>query len=222
MKSILVTGGNRGIGKEICRQLAAAGHEVYLGSRDQGKGEAAAQGMEGSVTVLSLDLNDPAQMTEAVKSISRLDVLINNAAIMTGSVGADTVDLEEVRRVFETNFWGAWRLSQLVLPLLYQSSDARIVNLSSGMGALDDLKGGRYAPYRMSKAGINALTLQLSGDLRGRVIVNSMCPGWVQTDMGGAGATRPVEKGAETAVWLATAPNIPTGRFWRDRREIPW
>ena len=222
MKTILVTGGNRGIGKEICRQLAGHGHRVVLGARDQAKGKAAAAEMQGEVQVLELDVSNPDGMEQAIGKLTQLDVLINNAAIMTGSEGADRVDLTEVRRLFDTNFWGAWRLSQLVLPLLYQSEDARIINLSSGMGSLKDLQGGSYAAYRMSKAGINALTLQMHGDLRGRVSVNSMCPGWVQTDMGGAGAPRPVAKGAETAVWLATASGIPSGKFWRDMKEIPW
>jgi NAD(P)-dependent dehydrogenase (short-subunit alcohol dehydrogenase family) len=144
-----------------------------------------------------------------------LDILINNAAIGTGTTGAVNADLNEVRQIMETNFYGPWRLSLALLPMLKKSREGRIINLSSGMCALEDLNGG-YAGYRLSKAGLNALTILMANELRGTNLkVNAMCPGWVRTDMGGSGAPRPLEKGAETAVWLATIPDGgPSGLVW--------
>lgn len=226
MKKILVTGGNRGIGREICRQLAAAGHWVLLGARDEEKGRAAAAGMEGHVEVLRLDMGDEASMVAAAELVAdrhgHLDVLINNAAIMTGSSPTHTVPIDEVRRVMDVNFFGPLRLSQLLFPLLRNAKEGRIINVSSGMGAHEDLTGG-YAAYRLSKAALNDLTILMAGDLRSFGIkVNAMCPGWVKTDMGGAGAQREVAEGADTAYWLATTDTFPTGRFFRDRKMIPW
>jgi NAD(P)-dependent dehydrogenase (short-subunit alcohol dehydrogenase family) len=120
----------------------------------------------------------------------------------------------------ETNTFGAWRLTQAMLPLLRRSEHPRVVNVSSGAGQLTEMNGGIH-PYRMSKTGMNVLTRTLADD--GEVIINSMCPGWVRTDMGGPGASRSVEEGADTAVWLATLPDDgPTGGFFRDRKPIPW
>lgn len=227
MKTILVSGGNRGIGREICRQLAAKGHRVLLGARDVEKGRAAAEGMEGSVEVLALDMGSEASMAAAADHVRSqygcLDVLINNAAIMNGRENTRNVDLAEVRRVMDTNFFGPFRLSQLLAPLLEKAGEGRIVNLSSGMGAHADLEGGGYAPYRLSKAALNDLTILMAADLQQHGIsVNAMCPGWVKTEMGGPNAQREVAQGADTAVWLATAASIPSGKFFRDRKEIAW
>ena len=129
--------------------------------------------------------------------------------------------MEEVQEVLETNVYGAWKLTQAMLPLLKKSKDGRVVNMSSQMGALDSLQGG-YAPYRMSKTFLNGLTILLANELKGQVTVNAMCPGWVRTAMGGPGAHRSVEEGADTAIWLATADKIPNGKFIRDRKVMPW
>lgn len=224
-KIILVTGGNRGIGRGICTELAHQGHTVLLGSRSVEDGEEAASAIGGDVTAVKLDVTEDADIMKAAKIISdrfgHLDVLINNAGIISTSAGATSAEPKEVTRVMETNFQGAWRVVQLMLPLLEKSKDGRIVNMSSGMGALDDLTGG-HAAYRLSKTALNGLTILLSNELQGRVRVNAMCPGWVRTEMGGEGASRSVEQGADTAVWLATAETIPTGKFFRDRQEIPW
>jgi NAD(P)-dependent dehydrogenase (short-subunit alcohol dehydrogenase family) len=151
----------------------------------------------------------------------RLDSLVNNAGIGGSySDNAAESDLEEARRTLETNLFGAWRLAQAALPLLRDSDDPRIVNVSSGAGQLDDMQGG-YPAYRISKSGLNALTRILAAE-EGRVRVNSLCPGWVRTDMGGSGAPRSVEEGADTAVWLATDPGVGSGGFYRDRKPIPW
>jgi NAD(P)-dependent dehydrogenase (short-subunit alcohol dehydrogenase family) len=152
--------------------------------------------------------------------VARLDVLVNNAGVEGPAGRAAEVDLEDAHRVLETNLFGAWRLAHATLPLLRASDDARIVNVSSGMGQLAEMGGG-YSAYRVSKAALNALTRVLAADEPG-IRVNSICPGWVRTDMGGSGAPRSIEQGADTAVWLATAPEIPNASFLRDRKEIPW
>ena len=133
-----------------------------------------------------------------------------------------SVNIEEVKRIMETNFYGPMRMNKTFLPLLKKSDEARIINISSGMGALNSLTGG-YAGYRLSKTGLNAQTILLSHELKQTGIkVFSVCPGWVKTDMGGKSAPRPVEKGAETAVWLATEKNPASGKFFRDKKIISW
>ena len=226
-KTILVTGGNRGIGKEICRQLTAMGHQVLLGSRSVEKGKAAAESMEGNVEVVQIDVTLPEQIEALAAHIEtkygQLDVLINNSGIGIGSSGASDINLNEARSVIETNFFGVWQSILILLPLLKKSSDARIVNMSSGMGSISEMvhRTG-YAGYRISKSALNALSILLSNELKGEVKVNSMCPGWVRTDMGGPEADRSVEEGADTAVWLATADKTPNGKFLRDRQVIEW
>ena len=151
-----------------------------------------------------------------------LDILVNNAGIGgdTGSRGSDA-DLAEVKATVDTNLFGAWRLAKALIPLMERSGNGRIVNVSSGMGQLSDMGGGAPS-YRLSKAGLNVLTRILSSELAGSGIkVNSVCPGWVKTDMGGASASKEVEDGADTPVWLATLPDDgPTGGFFRDRKPI--
>ncbi len=226
----LVSGANRGIGLEIARQLVAGGHQVLLGSRDLGAGERAGAAIEpqGSrVSAIELDVADPASVESAAARISsdprRLDVLVNNAGDFGSPAGASDTDLGEAHAVLETNLFGAWRLTQSVIPLLRSSSRGRIVNVSSGAGQLAEMEGGRAA-YRISKTALNALTRVLAADEAGSgILVNSLCPGWVRTRMGGESATRSVEEGADTAVWLATLPDDgPSGGFFRDRQPIPW
>ena len=219
----LVTGANRGIGLEVCRQLAQRGYRVVLGARDPAKGARAARQVGGDISPVALDVADPESVAAAAASLDRLDVLVNNAAILydTWQRGVDA-DLDQVREAFETNVLGAWRVTQAVLPRLRASTAGRIVNVSSGAGALTDMGGGTPA-YRTSKAALNALTRILAAELRGdRILVNSVCPGWVATDMGGAGG-RPVADGAAGIVWAATLPDDgPTGGFFRDGRPIAW
>jgi NAD(P)-dependent dehydrogenase (short-subunit alcohol dehydrogenase family) len=149
---------------------------------------------------------------------------VNNAGISIdrGQYGVGA-DLDVVRETLEMNLFGAWRLCEAFVPLMQRNRYGRIVNISSGMGALNDMGGGSPA-YRVSKTSLNALTRVLASELRGTgILVNSVCPGWVQTDMGGLGASRTVEEGADTPVWAATLPNNgPNGCFFRDRRQIPW
>jgi NAD(P)-dependent dehydrogenase (short-subunit alcohol dehydrogenase family) len=207
----------------VCRQLAQGGHRVLLGSRDPAKGTRAARQVGGEITPVQLDVADRESVRAAAAGLDRLDVLVNNAAILydTWQRGVDA-DLDRVREAFETNLLGAWCVTQACLPLLRRSSAARIVNVSSGAGALHDMGGGTPA-YRTSKAALNALTRILAAELRGeRILVNAVCPGWVATDMGGAGG-RPVQQGAAGIVWAATLPDDgPTGGFFRDQRPIAW
>ncbi|MBY0224719.1 MAG: SDR family oxidoreductase [Hyphomicrobium sp.] len=231
----LVSGGNRGIGLEIARQLARRGMLVVIGSRDLEKGQAAAKTIidEGYPTeVVRLDITDEASVAAAVEEIvlrhGRIDILVNNAAILIDGPGGFKSSLFELkadtaRQTFETNVLGPLRLTQAVVPIMERNGYGRIVNLSSGAGQLSDMRSG-FPAYRMSKTALNALTRITASELASTNIkVNAVCPGWVRTDMGGAEAERPVEIGAETPVWLATLPeNGPTGGFFRDKRSIPW
>jgi NAD(P)-dependent dehydrogenase (short-subunit alcohol dehydrogenase family) len=225
----LVSGGNRGLGLEVARRLAEDGYRVVIGSRDPARGEEAAREVGRSATACRLDLTDPESIEACISTIEerfgRLDVLVNNAAIEGGgwSTSATDVDLDEVRDTLETNLFGAWKLTQAALPLMRRNGYGRIVNLSSGMGQLSDM-GGHAPAYRISKTGLNALTRMLSAELIGEnILVNSSCPGWVRTDMGGPSARRSVEEGADTPFWLATLPaEGPRGGFFRDREPIPW
>ncbi len=230
-KIVLVTGGNRGIGLEICRQLAEKGATVILTARDENKGAAARDALAKSgfsVGFQPLDVADSASI-QALKNqleneYGRLDVLINNAGIGVGNKKALDADFAEVKEIMATNFYGPWELTVALLPLLRKSKDARVINMSSGMGALDSLPAGSYAGYRLSKTSLNGLSMMLAGELGSEnIAVNAMCPGWVRTGMGGQSAPRSVEQGADTAAWLALeASRKITGKFFRDRKEIPW
>jgi NAD(P)-dependent dehydrogenase (short-subunit alcohol dehydrogenase family) len=224
----VVTGGNRGIGYEICRQLAAQGLLVVLTARDRDKARRAAGLLGPDVIPFDLDVTVPdgaRRLAEFLDGeMGGVDVLVNNAGVfLDREYGGLDVPMEVVRNSLETNLLGPWRLSQAVVPLMRGRGYGRIVNVSSGMGAMSEMAGG-YPAYRVSKGGLNALTRILADELRGtNILVNVMCPGWVQTEMGGPRAPRPVDQGADTAVWLATLPDGgPTGQFFRDRRQIPW
>jgi NAD(P)-dependent dehydrogenase (short-subunit alcohol dehydrogenase family) len=227
-KVALVTGANRGIGREIARQLAGKGLTVVVGSRDPAKGQATATELGDGSVATQLDVADEESIRSAVgfveREFGRLDILVNNAGIADPWRGsAVEPDFEAVKKILETNLFGAWRLAKTVIPLMRRGGYGRIVNVSSGMGQLSDM-GGHSPGYRLSKTGLNALTRMLTSELAGEnILVNSVCPGWVRTDMGGPGARRSVEEGAETPVWLATLPDDgPRGGFFRDRRPIPW
>ncbi len=223
----LVTGANKGIGREVVRQLAALGWRVFLGSRDPAAGEAAAGLIEGDVEALALDVNDLGSLSLAARAVSasvdRLDVLINNAAILEkGDQSALTLSPEIARGTFETNVLGTLRATQAFLPLLRKSAAPRIVNVSSLAGQLTgDLQSWSPA-YSVSKTALNGLTQQFAADLDG-FAVNAVSPGWVRTDMGGAEAPLSVEEGAAGIVWLAVeAPQTLTGKFIKDRKVIEW
>jgi NAD(P)-dependent dehydrogenase (short-subunit alcohol dehydrogenase family) len=225
----VVTGANRGIGLEVCRQLGARGFRVLLGARDESKGQHAAAELRAdgaNVTFLSLDVSDDASVANAVAAaaeVGRCDVLVNNAAIYYDTdQRAASADLARVRDAIETNLFGAWRMTLALLPLLRRSPHPRVVNVSSEGGSLASMGGGTPG-YHVTKAALNALTRTFAGELRGdRMLVNAVCPGWTATDMGGGGG-RPVHDGAAGVVWAATLDDDgPTGGFFRDGRPLPW
>ena len=228
----VVTGGNKGIGFEICRQLADRGLRVILTSRDVAKGQAAQQKLNeagADVVYHCLDVNDDRSVVELARYVEteqgRVDVLVNNAGILIdeSGVGVLGTSLETFRKTLETNFFGALRMCQAIVPIMQRGHYGRIVNMSSGLGQLDEMGDGTAA-YRTSKTALNALTRMVAAAVSGEdILVNSLCPGWVRTDMGGPNATRSVETGAETAVWLAMlAHGGPSGGFFRDKAAIPW
>lgn len=224
----VVTGGNRGIGLEVCRQLAERDYNVILGSRDVAKGEAAAASLNhASIVVRQLDVTDAASIQRLSAWVEAeygvLDVLVNNAAIHYDTwQSASSPDFTVVREAFETNVYGAWQMVLSFLPLLRKSQHGRIVNVSSESGSLATM-GGETPAYSMTKVSLNALTRMLAAELRhDGILVNAVCPGWVATDMGGAGG-RPVREGAASVLWAVTLPDSgPTGGFYRDGRPLPW
>jgi NAD(P)-dependent dehydrogenase (short-subunit alcohol dehydrogenase family) len=224
----VVSGGNRGIGFEVVSQLAQRGYDVVLGSRDPQSGAAAARTLDlANVHVAHLDVarSDSVNRLAAAlqRDFGRVDVLVNNAAILYDTwQTAREADLDIVRQALETNLFGAWRLTQALLPLLRESNHARIVNVSSQAASLEGMAGGEPA-YSTSKVALNALTRMLADELASdRILVNSVCPGWTATDMGGAGG-RPVAQGAASIVWAATLNETgPTGGFFRDGKPLPW
>jgi NAD(P)-dependent dehydrogenase (short-subunit alcohol dehydrogenase family) len=229
-KIAIVTGANRGIGLEISRQLGQLGVKVIMTARNEEKGKAAysqlkKEGLDVHFHALDVTNEESIQKLafDVKEQFGSLDILINNAGIyIDGKHSVLEMDIDTVRKTMETNVYGPLRLSQVLSPLLQENGDGRIVNVSSGMGAIEDL-GGWYPSYSLSKTALNVLTIQLADVLRDRgVLVNSMCPGWVRTDMGGSGAPRSAAEGADTAVWLATGIVGQTGLFFRDRKEISW
>jgi NAD(P)-dependent dehydrogenase (short-subunit alcohol dehydrogenase family) len=229
MRVVLVTGANRGIGRELARLLARRGDTVILTARDLAKAEQAAAALPDRehVQARRLDVTDPASIAQIAADLDhrygRLDVLVNNAASHYDTwQHASTADLQTVREALEVNLLGAWQTTLTLLPLLRQSDHGRIVNVSSEAGSLAGMDGGPPA-YNVSKAALNALTRMLAGELRrDRVLVNAVCPGWVATDMGGPGG-RPVTEGAASVLWAVDLPDDgPTGGFYRDGHPLPW
>jgi len=228
---VVVTGANRGIGREIVRQLAERGDTAVLSARDAGKAKAAADEVRadvgGAVTPLALDVGNETSVANAVEQVrarhSRVDVLINNAGINYDTwQRATTANLSYVRETLETNLFGAWRVTQAMLPLLRRSDHPRVVNVSSGAGSITEMRGGTPA-YKISKVGLNALSRMLGDELRDEgILVNSAGPGWVATDMGGPSAG-PVPEGAASVLWAADiGDDGPTGGFYRYGRPAAW
>jgi len=226
----LVTGANKGIGYEIARQLGERGYHVLVGARkpDAGK-QAAASLQKGGMSAgfVEIDVSNRGSIEGAAKNVAtqfnHLDVLVNNAGIMEDKNNITEVPDDLFLRTLTTNTLGPLRVTQAFLSLLTKSPRASIVNMSSGLGQLSDM-ADTYPAYSISKTALNAVTRQFAAALRDKGIpVNSVCPGWVKTDMGGANAPRTVQQGADTVTWLATeAPRDLTGQFLRDREVIPW
>ncbi len=232
----VVTGANRGLGLETSRQLARRDISVVLTSRARDRGEAAAAQLRAEgldVRFQLLDVTDAAAVDALsaflLMEFGRLDILVNNAGVFgdpydpadPGPASIFNADLNTIRRTLETNTFGALRVAQALIPLMNERGN--VVNVSSGMGQLSDMNG--CCPgYRLSKTALNAVTRILADELKHTGIrVNSVCPGWVKTDMGGAGAERSVQEGAAGIVWAACLPDDgPSGGFFRDGKPIPW
>ncbi len=229
----IVTGGNRGIGKEIARQLMKADAFVIVGCRSEPKCALVADELRTEVgkniAGYVLDVNDTKSVRSFVEKVVKHHgapaILVNNAGVYPEATESRLVDSETKvwRETFETNLFGAMRMCREVVPHMKKPRYGRVVNISSGLGQLHQMGEGSPA-YRVSKAALNALTRTLAAEVAGTgILVNSMSPGWVKTSMGGENAPRSVEEGADTAVWLATLPSSgPTGQFFRDRKQIPW
>lgn len=223
---VLITGTNRGIGLGIGKGMASLGWHVIATARTHAKAELAARAIGHGAVGIALDVTSEDSVREAADQVSKrfdhLDVLVNNAGVM-GNHAMQEFDLPQISSVMDSNFMGPIRTSKYFLAILRKSNDARIINVSSGMGELASLEGGGYGAYRLSKTALNAFTILLASELRNTNIkVIAMCPGWVKTDMGGTGASRSVEQGAETAIWLSTAAEVQRGKFYRDKKVISW
>ena len=229
-KIALVTGANRGLGFETCKQLSQLGVTVLLTSRDPTKGEVAAKQLIDKgldVIFYQLDVSDKSNIkdifTKIENQFGRLDILINNAAILYDKDQSTmNADLELVNKALTTNLFGPWLLCQAFVPLMEKNGYGRIVNVSSGAASMHYMEGGTPA-YGISKVALNALTIKLASELgRKNVLVNSVDPGWVATDMGGHGG-RPIEEGCRGIVWAATLPNNgPSGGFFYDGEPELW
>jgi NAD(P)-dependent dehydrogenase (short-subunit alcohol dehydrogenase family) len=230
MKTALVTGANKGIGYEVARQLATKGFHVFVGARSPKAGRKAADEIVkqgGKASFLEIDVSKNISVTtaadELAKAANHLDVLVNNAGVIVdGDDAILKISDELLRETLETNTLGPLRVTRAFAPLLAKSKAARVINVSSGGGQLTGGADGWAPAYCISKTALNGVTVQLAAALP-KFAINSVCPGWVRTDMGGSNAPRSVEEGADTIVWLASeAPQDLTGKFLRDRKEIPW
>lgn len=230
-KIAVVTGGNRGIGLEVCRQLAQAGITVVLTARHEAKAKAAAEGLKKDglqVHYQLLDVTDSGSvhqfMTTITETFGRLDILVNNAGILIDrDESGFEVSLKTVQQTLDCNLYGPLRMCQAVFPLMQQQNYGRIVNVSSRLGQLSAI-GGKTLAYRVSKTALNSLTAVLAHEVvDNNILINTMSPGWVRTDMGGPEANRSVAEGADTIVWLALLPDDgPNGQFFIDRQAVPW
>lgn len=224
-KTALVTGGNRGIGFEVCRLLAQRGARVLLGSRDSVKGKAAAEKLRGqSVEPITIDTSDIDSIRSALQEIKGdVDILVNNAAILDHGRLFSLAE-HEIDYIVKTNLVGPMVLARELGEKMRRKKWGRIVNVTSGMGSIHDGLGGQSVIYRVTKLALNGLTICLAQDLSGSgVLVNSVDPGWVRTEMGGPNASKTPEEGAEGILFALLLPDKgPTGKFFRSGREAHW
>ncbi len=229
----LVTGGNRGIGREVARQLAERGLLIVITVRNEDEGieaaaELASDAKDAQLVARQLDVTDEQSVrslaNSVLKEFGRVDLLVNNAGVYPdeGVAGLD-ISTAIVRATFETNLLGPLLLCQSFIPGMCERGFGRVVNVSSGFGRMQPSGPGVLA-YRVSKAALNMMTIVIADETRGTgVLVNAADPGWVRTRMGGKGAPRSIEEGADTIVWLATLPDDgPTGGFFHDRNPVSW
>jgi len=228
-KTILITGSNKGIGFETARQLAKLRHHVILSARNETRLKQAVEKLNAEqldVEDLLMDISDEQSISRAADEFAKrkikLDVLINNAAVLYRNDVSILQGKELLLQTLTTNSIGSLLVCKTFLP--YMKNPSRIINISSGGGSMTDSVGGWSPSYCVSKTLLNSITRQLAYELESiNISVNAVCPGWVRTDMGGKSASRSVEKGVETPVWLATeAPQEVTGKFFRDKKQIPW
>lgn len=227
----VVTGANRGIGFETCRQLSQLGYLTILTSRDERKGASAFESLSkegGELIFHQLDVTDLESIVKLASYVEdnfmRCDVLVNNAGVyLDRGKSIFDVSLEVFQETLQTNFWGALNLCREFVPLMRKNHYGRIINVSSRMGSIAGM-GGYSAAYKLSKLLLNGMTRIMADEVKDRDIkINTMAPGWVRSDMGGPSAPRSLAQGAETIVWLATLPDDgPTGGFFEDRKPIPW
>jgi NAD(P)-dependent dehydrogenase (short-subunit alcohol dehydrogenase family) len=229
----LVTGANKGIGKEIARQLAGAGLTVYVGSRDAARGERAIEEIGGDARLLVFDVTDAASIADAARQVDTLDILVNNAGVSGDGKTPDREDVDTFRLIYETNVFGVVAVTNAFLPALRRSAHPRIVNLSSGTGSLTWATGpqfphlGTYAAYRSSKAALNALTVHYAHTLAGDDIkVNALAPGLRRTDLNAtatASGGDPAEAAAGAVRLALLANDGPSGEFFSwDGTPVPW
>lgn len=229
-RTALVTGGARGIGLEIGRQLADRGLRVLVGAREAAAAEEACRAIGPAALPLVLDVTSAKSVTEAVRGARErtggIDVLVNNAGVsLDGELRPPYVDEDILRATLDTNFTGAWRVAQAVVPGMAAAGYGRVVNVTSSYGSLALMDSGRHPAYRVSKTALNALTRMLAAELANTgVLVNAADPGWTRSGMGGPSAPRGPEEGADTPVWLATLPegDTTTGGLFADREPLPW
>ena len=227
----LVTGGNRGIGFEVCRQLAQAGVRVILTSRNEEAGLAAVGELDQGdnlIHYMGLDVTDSQNISDVADQITRqygrMDILINNAGVyIDDSHSLLELKPDILRTTMETNVYGPLFLTQAFVRLMIGNNYGRIVNVSSSIGQLSNLSS-RWPAYRLSKILLNIQTRIIAQELTGsNILINAVCPGWVRTEMGGTNAPRSVEQGADTIFWLATLPDDgPQGGYFRDRKPLDW
>ena len=226
VRTVLVTGATRGLGRRTAELLALAGHHVLVAGRDLDAAVAVAGGCEGRATAVELDVADPASVERLARELDRLsltlDVLVNNAGLCLsdGPLGIDEAELAEE---MATNLYGPWLLMRAFVPGMAERGYGRVVNVSSGSGSFAD--GLDLGTYSLSKAALDALTVTAAREVPARngVLINAVCPGWVQTEMGGPDATVTVDDAADGVVWAATLPaDGPTGGFFRGGSPIPW